>query len=53
LFEKEEEKQMGWIPCSGSSNTKKIKKKLDEVKDMHDGNKANPGIDFVVLEDKK
>ncbi|WJX11783.1 putative serine/threonine-protein kinase pbl7 [Trifolium repens] len=34
---------MGWIPCSGSSNTKKkIKKKLDEVKDMHDGNKANP-----------
>ncbi|KAL5067926.1 hypothetical protein RYX36_018813 [Vicia faba] len=35
---------MGWIPCSGSSNTKKkIKKKLEEVEVMRDAIKANPG----------
>ncbi|XP_058771056.1 probable serine/threonine-protein kinase PBL7 [Vicia villosa] len=35
---------MGWIPCSGSSNTKKkIKKKLEEEQDMRDSIKANPG----------
>lgn len=30
---------MGWIPCSGGSNTKKKKikkKKLEEVQDMRD-----------------
>lgn len=38
---------MGWIPCSGGSNTKKKKikkKKLEEVQDMRDAAiKANPG----------
>ncbi|XP_058771075.1 probable serine/threonine-protein kinase PBL7 [Vicia villosa] len=35
---------MGWIPCSGSSNTKKkIKKKLEEEQDMRDSIKANTG----------
>ena len=35
---------MGWIPCSGSSNTKKkIKKKLEEVQGMRDSIKGNTG----------
>lgn len=48
-------KIMGWIPCSGSSNTKKkkMKKKLEKIGLQHMGDaiQSTPGTDivFVVL----